>query len=126
MSYTLSTLLGVLVAAVLDLVVLRTSLVRRKAFWTAYAIVVSFQLIVNGVLTGVPVVRYDADVIIGWRVAYAPVEDLLFGFALVLLTLSTWVWLGRRAHARPQRAAPSAPALTGRRSSSIRSCCLPT
>jgi hypothetical protein len=52
------------------------------------------------VLTGVPVVRYDPNVIIGWRIAYAPVEDLLFGFALVLLTLSTWVWLGRRARAR--------------------------
>jgi lycopene cyclase domain-containing protein len=50
------------------------------------------------VLTGLPVVRYDADVIIGWRYASAPVEDLLFGFAMVLLSLSTWVWLGRRAH----------------------------
>ena len=25
-----------------------------------------------------------------------PVEDLVFGFALVLLSLSIWVWLGRR------------------------------
>ena len=30
------------------------------------------------------------------RVAHAPVEDLLFGFALVLYALSVWVWLGRR------------------------------
>jgi hypothetical protein len=27
---------------------------------------------------------------------YAPVEDLVFGFALVLLTLDLWVWWGRR------------------------------
>jgi len=34
--------------------------------------------------------------IIGWRLVHAPVEDLLFGFAMVLLTLAVWVWLGRR------------------------------
>ena len=30
------------------------------------------------------------------RIAYAPVEDLLFGFALVLATLAWWVFWGRR------------------------------
>ena len=107
MTYTGLVLLAVGVVVVLDGVILRTSLVRRKSFWTSYAIILAFQLIVNGVLAGVPVVRYDADVIIGWRVAYAPVEDLLFGFAMVLLTLSTWVWLGRRAHARQSPGMPS-------------------
>jgi lycopene cyclase domain-containing protein len=100
MTYTSLALLGVATVALVDGLVLRTNLLRRKAFWTSYAIILGFQLLVNGVLTGVPVVRYDPNVIIGWRIAYAPVEDLLFGFALVLLTLSTWVWLGRRAPAR--------------------------
>ncbi len=100
MTYTSMALLGVAAVALVDGLVLRTNLLRRKAFWTSYAIILGFQLLVNGLLTGVPVVRYDPNVIIGWRIAYAPVEDLLFGFALVLLTLSTWVWLGRRAHAR--------------------------
>jgi lycopene cyclase domain-containing protein len=90
-------LLGVAAAALIDYRVLRTNLLRRKAFWTAYAIMLLFQLIVNGVLAGLPIVRYDKDAIIGFRIAYAPVEDLLFGFAMILLTLSTWVWLGRRA-----------------------------
>src|SRR5262249_12247365 len=80
-----------------DLGLLRTNLLRRKAFWTAYGIVLFFQLIVNGVLTGLPVVRYDRDTIVGWRVVNAPIEDLLFGFAMVLLTLATWVWLSARA-----------------------------
>ena len=97
MSYTALALLGVLAAVGVDLVVLRTGLVRRRVFWTAYAIVVFFQLVTNGVLTGRRVVRYDPGAILGPRLAYAPVEDLLFGFAMVLLTLSTWVWLGRRA-----------------------------
>jgi len=104
MSYTALAVLGVLLAALLDLAVLRTRLLRRKAFWTAYAIMVFFQLLVNGVLTGLRVVRYDPDRIIGWRIAFAPVEDLLFGFAMVLTTLSLWVWWGRRAVTSTTRA----------------------
>lgn len=104
MNYTLLAVAGVVLAVVADLAVLRTRLVSRRAFWVSYAIVFCFQLAVNGVLTGVAVVRYDAARIIGWRVAYAPVEDLLFGFAMVLWTLAIWVWLGRR-DARHARAA---------------------
>ncbi len=96
MSYTTAAVLGVLGAAAVDLAVLRTHLLRRKVFWTAYAIVLFFQLVVNGLLTGRRIVIYDPRAIVGLRLAYAPVEDLLFGFAMVLLTVSTWVWLGRR------------------------------
>lgn len=96
MSYTLAALLGVVGAAAVDRYVLRTRLLTRPVFWATYPIVVFFQLLSNGILTGRNIVRYDPDAILGLRVAYAPVEDLLFGFALVLLTLSTWVWLGRR------------------------------
>lgn len=96
MSYTVAVLLALLGAAAVDLALLRTDLLRRKVFWTAYTIVLVFQLVVNGILTGRGVVRYDPAVIVGVRIVFAPVEDLLFGFAMVLLTLSAWVWLGRR------------------------------
>ena len=99
MSYTTLAIVGVALAICVDTVVLRTNLVCRKAFWMSYAIVLIFQLIVNGVLTGIPVVRYDPATIIGWRIVNAPVEDLLFGFAMVLITLSSWVFQGRRAAA---------------------------
>ena len=104
MSYTTAVALGIVTAIVLDLVILRTGMLRRKSFWTAYAICLAFQLAVNGVLTGQRLVTYSPDAIIGWRVAFAPVEDLGFGFALVLQTLAWWVWWGRRDHqarARP-------------------------
>lgn len=100
MSYTVFAVLGVLGAAAVDQLVLRTNLLRRKAFWTAYAIVLFFQVIVNGVLTGLPVVRYNPDAITGLRFVYAPIEDVLFGFAMVLVTLASWVWLGARAARR--------------------------
>jgi lycopene cyclase domain-containing protein len=103
-TYTAAALLGVAGALVVDLVVLRTRLVRRAVFWATYPIVIAFQLLSNGILTGRHIVIYDAAAIIGWRIAYAPVEDLLFGFAMVLLTLSVWVWLGRCGIQRTPRA----------------------
>jgi lycopene cyclase domain-containing protein len=96
MSYTVLAVVGVLVAVALDFAVLRTCLVRRRAFWTAYAIVLFFQLITNGWLTGRDIVVYSASDILGARLAYAPVEDLLFGFSMVLQTQAWWVWWGRR------------------------------
>ncbi|MCW6008532.1 lycopene cyclase domain-containing protein [Micromonospora sp. CPCC 205371] len=93
MTYTVAALLGVAGALVVDLFVLRTRLVRRLVFWATYPIVLTFQLLSNGILTGRDVVRYDPNAIIGLRIVYAPVEDLLFGFALVLLTLSIWTRL---------------------------------
>lgn len=99
MTYTTLSVVGVAAALVVDLVLLRTRLVGRRLFWVAYAIVAFFQLVTNGILTGRKVVTYDPATILGPRIVFAPVEDLLFGFALILLTLATWVWLGRRARA---------------------------
>ncbi len=106
MSYTALALTGVALALLLDLVVLRTRVVTRRVFWTAYAIVVVFQLLTNGWLTGRDIVRYDDDAILGTRLVYAPVEDLLFGFSLVVQTLAWWVFWGRRGVSRPARDAP--------------------
>ena len=112
MTYTQAALVGVAGSVALDLFVLRTRLLSNRLFWTAYAIVVFFQLVTNGILTGRDIVTYDPAAITGLRLVFAPVEDLLFGFALVVQTLSWWVWWGRRLTARPSAA--GGPAATGR------------
>lgn len=103
----LSTVLAVLIA---DLFIFRTKLVTRRIFWVSYAIILFFQLVTNGMFTGFQIVKYDGEAIIGatspansappfigdGRIAFAPVEDLLFGFSIVLLTLVLWVFWGRR------------------------------
>jgi lycopene cyclase domain-containing protein len=96
MTYTMAALLGVAGALAVDLLILRTRLVTRLVFWATYPIVFVFQLLSNGILTGRNIVIYDPAAILGLRIVHAPVEDLLFGFAMVLLTLSIWIWLGRR------------------------------
>jgi len=95
-TYTAAAVLGVMATVALDLFVLRVRLLRRAVFWATYPLIVFFQLLSNGILTGRNIVRYDPDAILGWRIAYAPIEDLLFGFAMVLLTLDLWIWWGRR------------------------------
>ena len=109
MTYTGAACVGVVAALVFDLWVLRTRLVATRQWWVAYAIVMGFQLLTNGWLTGRLIVTYDPDAILGsgtvpflgdGRIAYAPVEDLGFGFALVLATCALWVWWGGRLRGR--------------------------
>lgn len=95
-AYTVGSIVAVVIAVVMDLLVLRTRLLTTKLFWVSYAIVLFFQLIVNGILTGFGIVNYDPAVITGLRVVFAPVEDLGFGFALITLTLVLWVTVQRR------------------------------
>ena len=125
MTYTQLAVLGVLLVVVWDLWIVRTRLLTRRVFWMAYPIIVFFQLLTNGVLTGFRIVRYSGEAIIGsstpessappalgdGRILFAPVEDLMFGFALVMLTLTLWVLWGRRGVQREPMSGPPLPAL---------------
>jgi lycopene cyclase domain-containing protein len=107
-SYAAAAAIAVLVVVLADIFILRTCLVRSGTWWMSYGIIVLFQLVTNGWLTGRGIVRYSGDAILGsgrivffgdGRIAYAPVEDLAFGFALVLLGCAAWVWAGDRFRA---------------------------
>lgn len=108
MTYTAIAVVAVLAAVALDRWAARTRLTDSRPWWAAYGIIVFFQLLSNGWLTGRGIVRYDADAILGngrvtfvgdGRLGFAPVEDLGFGFALVLTSCVVWTWLGRRSGA---------------------------
>jgi lycopene cyclase domain-containing protein len=92
-SYTVGAVVAAALALGADRWVARSRLAEQRGFWAAYAIIAVFQLAVNGVLTAPPVVAYNRGVILGWRFVYAPIEDLLYGFALILLTLAGWTRL---------------------------------
>lgn len=125
MTYTQLAVLGVVLVVAWDLWIVRTRLLGRRVFWMSYAIIVFFQLVTNGVLTGFRIVRYSGDAILGsstpedrpppmfgdGRIMFAPVEDLLFGFALVVLSLTLWVVWGRRGIQREPMAGPPLAAL---------------
>jgi lycopene cyclase domain-containing protein len=65
-------------------------------------IVYCFHVLVDGWLTklSAPIVIYDEGQITGVRVPWdIPVEDYLFGFSMITLTLMLWVRLGDRGDA---------------------------
>ena len=113
MTHTSLSLAAVVGTIALDLFVLRTRLLTRRSYWTAYAIVLAFQVLTNEWLTASGVFRYDPEAILGWRIGHAPVEDFLFGYALVTQSMIWWVWWGRRGVQRGDGGA--GPAAASRR-----------
>jgi lycopene cyclase domain-containing protein len=91
--YTLPAGVAVLVVVVLELAVWRTGLFRRPAYWLSMLIVIGFQIPVDGFLTklSAPIVSYNEHQTSGIRFPLdIPVEDFLFGFALVTAVLLLW------------------------------------
>lgn len=109
-TYTQLSIAAVVLAVLLDRHVLKTDVLKQKVFWVSYAIVVFFQLLSNGLFTGLGIVKYRDFAIAGGdspevgpppffgdgRIAFAPAEDLGFGFGLVVLAISLWIYLERR------------------------------
>jgi len=91
---------AVMVAVLLDLFVLRSQMITRGIFWLTYGLVLPFQLLTNWWLTSKNIVMYSPSQIIGRRLAGAPIEDLLFGFSMIVLTLSLWDYFEKRVNAR--------------------------
>jgi lycopene cyclase domain-containing protein len=103
--YTVAVVVAVVGVVVLELRVLHTGLLRTRAYWIAIAICYAFMIAVNGWLTklSAPIVLYDEDATLGWRLPWdIPVEDYLFGYALLTLAMLLW------DAAAPERRRPDA------------------
>ena len=85
-----------------EVLLLRTGLFRSRAYWLSMAIVFGFQVLVDGWLTklSAPIVLYDDAEVTGVRGPWdIPVEDFVYGFALLTLVLLLWERGGRAAAA---------------------------
>jgi len=97
LGYTLPAVIGVIVVIALEVGLLRTGLFRRPAY--SMVIVVGFQILVDGWLTklSAPIVIYDEGHTSGIRFPFdIPVEDFLFGWALVTAAVLLWERQRRR------------------------------
>lgn len=93
LGYTVPAIVSVLAVCALEFALLRTGLFRRPAYWVSMAIVLGFQVPVDGWLTkrSAPIVIYNQRQTSGVRFPFdIPVEDFLFGFALVTAVLLLW------------------------------------
>jgi lycopene cyclase domain-containing protein len=85
---------------------LRTGLLRDRRYWIALGIVAFFQILADGWLTCRPIVTYAPAQFSGlrlgcppfrlFRAGGMPLEDLIFGFAMITQGLMWWEWWGRR------------------------------
>src|ERR1700722_13850897 len=121
LGYTVPAVLAVLAVGALEVTALRTGLFRRPAYWVSMLIVIGFQILVDGWLTklSAPIVVYDDRQTSGLRFPFdIPVEDFLFGFALVTAVLLLWERQRERRGHRP--AAPRGACGVRRRCNRIR------
>ena len=109
--YTVLAVVSVLAIVLLERL-WRTGLFRSAQYWIAMGIVFAFQVPVDGWLTklSAPIVIYNPEHHLGLRFPWdIPVEDYLFGFSMVTLTLMLWRRaLDRQAPAPPEPVTPSA------------------
>jgi lycopene cyclase domain-containing protein len=97
--YTWASIVAVVAVVAVELLWLKTGLFGKVTFWISYAVILFFQVLVDGWLTklSAPIVTYNPDKFSGIRVPFdIPVEDYLFGFALIVLTMLLWERAGRR------------------------------
>lgn len=115
--YTALAALSVLGTVAVEVFWLRTGIFRRAQYWIAMGIVYVFHVLVDGWLTklSAPIVIYDGEQITGIRIPWdIPVEDYLFGFSMITLTLLGWLRLGdREERAEPDRPGSRAAGTTG-------------
>jgi lycopene cyclase domain-containing protein len=87
--YTIAAVAAAVLALAMDRL-LGTRLSSRRAFGVFWAIMACLTTLVNGYLTWRPIVRYGGEFFLGIRLFTIPLEDYLFGFALITMNLVLW------------------------------------
>lgn len=66
----------------------------RKYDLLSYLLIIPFFILSNGILTGTgieqPIVWYNKNEIIGWRILSIPIEDTMYGWLLILLNIDLY------------------------------------
>lgn len=94
LGYTGKVFLSVgLVLVAMELTVPQT--LRSRSFWIAIALTYIPFLVVNGFLTGIPIVLYEDAENLAIRVGSIPLEDFFYSFSMLALATMTHDLVGR-------------------------------
>lgn len=72
----------------------------RPLLWAGLCLLI-LTVIFDNVIVGVGLVAYDDDLILGVRIPVAPVEDLAYAVAAILIVPAVWTWLEPRTPTTP-------------------------
>ena len=92
--YTSITFLGLSIMQLLHYRLLKNQVLGR--FYVAYFVHLIPFLLVNGVLTALPVVLYNNNYNLGVRLTTIPIEDTMYSMLMLLITISVYEVLRRR------------------------------
>ncbi len=93
--YTLLGIVSVIITVVIDKLS-GVNILKRKMFYLFFLIIMVFKFLVNGYLTGKDIVLYNPEFFLGLRIGSIPLEDFLFGFGMVALTIIFWEYFKKR------------------------------
>ena len=93
--YTILAVISVCVTILLDRKS-KVCLLAKREFYIFLFIIALFKLAVNGYLTGTGIVMYNTEFFFGVRIGSIPVEDFLFGFSMVTMTIIFWEYFKER------------------------------
>ena len=87
--YTVLAAAAVVITIIVDALT-RVKVLRRAEFYIFLCAIFVIKLLVNGYLTGTGIVLYRAQFLLGIRIGSIPIEDFLFGFSMVTLSIIFW------------------------------------
>ena len=96
--YTILAALSVMATLFLDKIS-GVRLLKKRDYYFFLVIISLFKLMVNGYLTGKDIVLYEPRFFLGIRLVSIPLEDFLFGFSMVTMTIIFWEHFKRKNHA---------------------------
>jgi lycopene cyclase domain-containing protein len=76
---------------------------RFEKFLITYSISIIPMLLVNGLLTGLPVVIYNNAENLGIRIGTIPIEDFLYGAMLLLMNIGLYEWQKKKRGFPPRK-----------------------
>jgi len=97
--YTLLATLSVLLIIIIDHKS-GVCILRQKLYYVFFAVIIGFKLLVNGYLTR-HIVMYNSQFFMGIRIGTIPLEDFLFGFSMVTLSIVCWEYFKKKREVMP-------------------------
>jgi lycopene cyclase domain-containing protein len=92
--YTLLAVISVLLTIIVDQKS-GVRVLRQKLYYVFFTVIIGFKILVNGYLTR-HIVMYNPQFFMGMRIGTIPLEDFLFGFSMVTLSIICWEYFKKR------------------------------
>jgi len=87
--YTILAVCSVFATIFLDKII-QIRILKKIEFYIFLLIILFFKILVNGYLTSQSIVMYNPSYFLGLRIGSIPLEDFLFGFSMVTMTIIFW------------------------------------